>query len=49
MQVNMVDGVVDLRHILEGIGDLSTCIFKIYDFNDNKYHPISEYFQNETQ
>ena len=43
----MVDGVVSLRDVLEEIGDLATCIFKIYDFTDNKYHPIADFFQNE--
>ena len=41
--------MVNLKHILEQITDLSAYHFRIYDFRDHKYHLIGEYLQRDEE
>lgn len=45
--LTVVGGVVDLAGVLSSTGALDSANFKIYDFADNKYHPIEDFLQNE--
>lgn len=45
--VMVTEGVVNLKHVLEQIGDVSPYVFRIYDFSDQKYHDMRSFLQND--
>lgn len=45
--MSVVNGFADLSPILDQLGDTNQFRFKIYDFSDNKYHRVRDYFPDE--
>lgn len=42
--MKVVNGLADLSPVLNSLGEAEHAQFKIYDFTDNKYHKVRDYF-----
>lgn len=42
-EIQIANNLANLEPILSKLGESGEFVFKIYNFNDNKYHKIREY------